>query len=64
MATTIIFGGYTPVFPQHEPGPAQPASVGDEPQHKVSHRHGMLFFDTPDIEEWGDTNFFKCLLWQ
>ena len=59
-----MLGCYIPIFPQHDPGPAQPAWVGDEPRHEVSPGPGMPLFDTPDIEEWGDNNFFKCLLWR
>jgi hypothetical protein len=39
-------------FPQQLPGPAHPAACpGEDPQHDVSLRPGILFLDGPDMDE-------------
>ena len=51
------------LFPQQEPGPAHPeAWPGDDPQHAVSLKPGILSFDGPDMEEWAAMSFFRFLL--
>jgi len=55
----IVFRVYSCVFPQQLPGPAQPASPGDDPQHAVSPKPGILFLRGPDMDEWAEISFFK-----
>jgi hypothetical protein len=50
------------VFPQQLPGPAHPASLGEEPQQDVSPWPGIEFFDGPDMEECAERSFVKLEL--
>jgi hypothetical protein len=56
---SIIFYFISKFFPQQLPGPAQAASSGDDPQHAVSPRPGILFLRGPDMDEWAERSFFK-----
>ena len=51
-------GSYGYFFPQQLPGPAHPASPGDDPQQVVSPIPGVPFFAVPDIEECAESIFF------
>jgi len=55
----IVVKVYGCVFPQQLPGPAQPASEGDDPQHEVSPGPGILLFRCPDMDEWAEISFLK-----
>ena len=49
-------------FPQQLPGPAQPASVGVEPQQAVSSAPGNLGVTVPERDDGVEIIFFRLVL--
>jgi len=59
LNSVIVFYSILKFFPQQLPGPAQPASLGDDPQQAVSPKPGILFLRGPDMDEWAEISFSK-----